>query len=156
MAQKWHTRTPGKQKTPQWTNVKWQWATQNESKWQKTSRNYSYFKMCLVQQLSYQAAYSHTMAHVKLQLIYVYCDQRPITTKTCGTSYPFPRKYTSSTLFHKQGYNSSTDSDFLVYSECTESDKRISYLIMCEISNQFYLNIGVAGDTAQDLSTFKG
>lgn len=26
---------------------------------------------------------------------------------------------------------------------------------MCEITNQFYLNIGVAGDTAEDLGTFK-
>lgn len=36
------------------------------------------------------------------------------------------------------------------------NNNKISYLVMCEIPNQFYLNIGVARDTAEDLGTFKG
>lgn len=35
------------------------------------------------------------------------------------------------------------------------NNNKISYLVMCEISNQFYLNIGIARDTAEDLGTFK-
>lgn len=35
------------------------------------------------------------------------------------------------------------------------SSNKISYLVMCEISNQLYLNIRVARDTTEDLGTFK-
>ena len=48
-----------------------------------------------------------------------------------------------------------------MYSGCTKKiitkaiTKSVSYLVMCEISNQFYLNIGIARDTAEDLGTFK-
>lgn len=34
-------------------------------------------------------------------------------------------------------------------------NKRIGYLVMCEIANQFDLNVGIARDTAEDLGTFK-